>query len=78
MDLNLTGQQAEWQDIAPKILQLKQLMDERKTIWDRLPIEKKKLWVQHSDTKDPIMYGFCLIIQYACENFSEIVEHYRG
>ena len=54
-DLNLTGQNVERINIAPKLLKMKNLMIERKVIWDKLPVEKKKLWIQHASTKDPIM-----------------------
>lgn len=51
--LNLTGQNLEREDILPKIIKLKSLMNERKTIWDKLPYKKQNAWVM-SD-KDPIM-----------------------
>jgi len=76
MDINLTGQQTEYSTIAPKLLRIKQLMDQRKVIWDRLSDEKKKLWI--TSNKDPIMSAFAQMIQYACNNFIEIVEHYDG
>ncbi len=52
-DLNLTGQQAQTNQIAPKIQTLKDRMNERKAIWDKLPDDKKKLWITSGD--DPIM-----------------------
>lgn len=51
--LNLTGQQDIKNDIAPKLLQLKQAMEARKDIWDKLSIEKKKKWI--TSGKDPVM-----------------------
>lgn len=52
-NLNLSGQEAEKNQIAPKVQQLKNRMNERKVIWDKLPDDKKKLWI--TSGKDPIM-----------------------
>lgn len=65
--LNLTGQQLEYQDIAPKLLKLKNLMDLRKVIWARLPPEKRKLWV--TNDKDPIMSVAWDVFKYLENNF---------
>lgn len=46
MELNLTGQNIEYADVAPKLLKLKQLMDQRKAIWDRLDLNQRKKLVQ--------------------------------
>ncbi len=51
--LDLTGQAAARNLIAPKLLQLKQLMDQRKLIWDKIRPHRRLQWVQ-SD-KDAIM-----------------------
>ena len=51
--LNLTNQQTAVTAMAPYITGLKDRMEQRKVIWDKLPIEKKKQWVKSG--KDPIM-----------------------
>lgn len=65
--INLTGQAAAKTQIAPKLLQLKNLMDERKEIWAKLPVAKKKAWIQ-SD-KDPIMGIAWDVYKYLRNNF---------
>jgi len=65
--LNLTGQNLERADIAPKLLKLKNLMDQRLPIWQKIPREKKKKWVQ-SD-KDPIMGIAWDVYKYLNNNF---------
>ena len=52
-DLDLTGQQLEYNDIAPKLQKLKNLMLDRKPIWDKISVAKRKKWV--TSDKDPIM-----------------------
>lgn len=54
-NLVLTGQSLERADVAPKLLKLKNLMLQRKEVWDAIPENKKILWVKHAATKDPIM-----------------------
>ena len=65
--INLTGQDEAKTQIAPKLLQLKTQMDKRKDIWDKLPVAKKKAWIQ-SD-KDPIMGIAWSIYKYLRTNF---------
>jgi len=67
--LNLTNQQLEYQDVAPKLNKLKILMDERLPIWQKIPIEKKVKWVK-SD-KDPIMTVAFITWKYLNDNFFE-------
>lgn len=65
--LDLTGQQAAYDIIAPKIQQLKNVMDLRKEVWDKLPPAKKIAWIQ-SD-KDPIMGLAWSVYKYLRNNF---------
>jgi hypothetical protein len=65
--LNLTGQQAAYNLIAPKIQQLKDAMDLRKPIWNKLPAAKKIVWIQ-SD-KDPVMGLAWSVYKYLRNNF---------
>lgn len=51
--LNLNGQQAEADAIAPHILRLKQLMGERKDLWQKITLKKRKKWVEQAN--DPVM-----------------------
>ena len=53
--LDLSGQGLERDDVAPKLAKLKTLMLQRKVIWDKIPLAKRKAWVQNAATKDPIM-----------------------
>ena len=41
-DLNLTGQSVSSSQIATRLATLRNLLLERKVIWDRIPMEKKK------------------------------------
>lgn len=52
-NLNLTNQQQERDQIAPFIQQLKDKLNQRKPIWDKLSDKKKKKWI--TSGKDPIM-----------------------
>ena len=44
--LNLSGQQLEYNDLAPKLNKLKTLMDERLPIWEKISINKKVKWIK--------------------------------
>ena len=52
-DLNLTGQATLAGQVQTRIVQLRNAMDLRKQIWDRLPLAKKKAWI--TSGKDPLM-----------------------
>ena len=65
--LNLPGQQAAYNLMAPKIQQLKDAMDLRKGVWDKLPNDKKIAWVQSG--KDPIMGLAWSVYKYLRNNF---------
>ena len=65
--LNLSNQQAAVDQIQPYINALKNRMDDRKTIWDKLSIEKRRLWVLSG--RDPIMSLAYSIYKYLHRNF---------
>jgi len=65
--LNLSGQDLERDDIVPKLLKLKTLLDDRKEIWQRISVAKRKLWV--TSEKDPIMDIAYDIHKYLDNNF---------
>lgn len=66
-DLNLNNQQQERDQIAPKIQQLKDRLNDRKAVWDKLSDEKKKLWIQSG--KDPVMTLAWQVYRYLRDNF---------
>jgi len=51
--LNLTGQGLDRDDIQPKIVKLRNLMIQRKSMWDKASCAHKKVWIKSN--KDPIM-----------------------
>ena len=69
MNLNLPGQSDIRDQVAPRLLQLKDAMDLRKAIWDRLPEAKKRRWIQLAPTKDPIMDIALDVFKYLANNF---------
>ena len=66
-DLVLTGQATSTGQIQTRITQLRNSMDLRKEIWDRLPVEKKKKWI--TSGKDPIMTLAWQVYRYLRDNF---------
>ena len=66
-DLNLTGQATLAGQVQTRIVQLRNAMDLRKPIWDRLPLAKKKAWI--TSGKDPIMTLAWNIYRYLRDNF---------
>ncbi len=54
-NLNLSGQENRFNGIKPKLTEFNNLLDSRKVVWDKLPPEAKKKWVENED--DPIMYA---------------------
>jgi hypothetical protein len=65
--LNLTNQQAAVDQIQPYINALKNRMLDRKELWDKINIQKRKQWVL-SD-KDPIMSLAWSIYKWLDTNF---------
>lgn len=65
--LNLTGQSVSASQIQTRINTLKTLMDERKVVWVKLSVEKKKRWI--TSGKDPIMTLAWQIYRYLRDNF---------
>jgi hypothetical protein len=66
-DLNLTGQATSAGQIQTRITQLRNAMELRKEVWNRLPIAKKKAWI--TSGKDPIMTLAWQIYRYLRDNF---------
>ncbi len=66
-NLNLTGQTTAGTAIQTRIVQLKNLLDQRKPFWDRMPNEKKKAWVKSE--KDPVMNLAWDVFKYLNNNF---------
>lgn len=66
-NLNLSNQKAVRDTIAPYLQTMKDKLNERKPIWDKLSDEKKKTWIQ-SD-KDPIMTLAWQIYLFLRDNF---------
>ena len=71
MNLNLSGQQTLYSQIAPKVQDLKQSMDLRIPMWGKINVEKKKKWVKWD--KDPIMGLASTIVEYFVKNFPDLV-----
>lgn len=67
--LNLSGQETECIGLRPKVVKLKQLLDARKEVWDRIPTAKKKLWI--TSGKDPVMTLAWDVYRYLRDNFFE-------
>jgi conjugal transfer/entry exclusion protein len=65
--LNLINQQAATTQIQPYINTLKNRLDNRKAVWDKLSVEKRRQWIL-SD-KDPIMTLAYSIYKYLHKNF---------
>ena len=66
-DLNLSNQQTAVNTIQPYITALKDRMDNRKAVWDKLSDEKKIKWVKSG--KDPIMTLAWNVYRYLRDNF---------
>ena len=74
MNLNLSNQQALCTQIAPYMQAMKNSMDLRIPIWDRIDVERKKDWVQWD--KDPIMGLAAQTVEYFVKNFPDLVAYY--
>lgn len=66
-ELNLTGQATSAEQIQTRVTQLRNAMELRKEIWNRMPIEKKKAWI--ASGKDPIMTLAWQVYRYLRDNF---------
>lgn len=66
-ELNLSGQTDLKNQINPKLVMLKSILEQRKPIWDKVSVEKKKKWIQSG--KDPIMTIAWQIYRYLRDNF---------
>lgn len=67
MHLNLTTQATKAGNIQTQMNQLRNLMEQRKAIWDRLPTAKRKAWIKSG--KDPIMSLAWNTYRYLRDNF---------
>ena len=52
-ELNLSGQAGSMASITPKLAELKLLMEARRDMWDKLPLEYRRLWA--TEGKDPVV-----------------------
>ena len=71
-EIRLINQQAYTNNIAPKINILKNQLDDRKDVWAKVSLEKKKQWV--TSGKDPIMTLAWNMYKYLRDNFFEGVD----
>lgn len=67
MNLSLNNQNIIKEQINPKLLQLKEELEKRKIAWDKIPLEKRKRWIQAN--KDPLMGLAWSIYKYLRNNF---------
>lgn len=67
MNLNLSNQDNIKKQISPKLLQMKEELDKRKAIWDKISQEKKNVWIISGE--DPIMNIAWNIYKYLRDNF---------
>jgi len=65
--LDLTGQSTLAGQVQTRITQLRNAMELRKEIWNRLSDEKKRAWV--TSGKDPIMTVAWQTYRYLRDNF---------
>lgn len=72
--LTLTGQEVLAGQVTTRVTQLKDSMNQRKEIWDRLPLAKKKAWI--TSGKDPIMTLSWNTYRYLRDNFFGEEERY--
>ena len=71
-EIRLINQQAYAGNVAPKINILKNQLNARIDVWQRVSIEKKKQWV--TSGKDPIMTLAWGMYKYLRDNFFEGVD----
>jgi hypothetical protein len=74
-DLDLSGQAAYASDINPRLQTLRDRLDERKVIWDKLNWAKRKKWVRSG--KDPIMTAAWQAYKYL-NTFFNVVDMPKG
>ena len=74
MNLNLNNQQQLYTQIAPYMQAMKNSMDERIPMWDKINDQKKLKWVEWD--KDPIMKLAGNIVEYFCKSFPDMVQYY--
>ena len=72
VNLNLSNQKTSRDDIAPHLQIMKNQLNERKGVWDKLPNEKKRAWIKSG--KDPIMTLAWQIYKFLKDNFFGEVE----
>ena len=70
--VNLTGQATAVSQIQPHIVDLKNLLDDRKVLWDKLPENKKVAWV--TSGIDPVMVLTWNIVTYLRNNYKEMIQ----
>jgi len=73
--LNLTGQELELTTIRPKLATFKQMMVERRVIWDKLTYEQRKLWVKSE--KDDAMTLAYQIYEFLSDFFGAEIRVYE-
>ena len=67
------GQTAKAEAMTTVLSAMKQELDKRAEMWKHMSYEQKKRAYQNRD-KDPVFDKFCQIVDYACDNFKDLVE----
>ena len=52
-DLNLSNQAAAMATVVPEVAKLLALLEARRDMWDKLPLEYRRLWA--TEGKDPVV-----------------------
>ena len=63
--MNLTGQTAKADAIRPHLAAFRAEMEKRYEVWESMPPEKRRKWIQVAIAKDPLFDLFIGIVQYS-------------
>ena len=73
--INLTGQDLDLETIMPKLAKMKQMMVDRRPVWDKLTYAQRKKWVKSG--KDDVMQIAYQIYQFLCDFFDGEEKEYE-
>ena len=76
MNLNLTNQQAICNGISLKTDQLKEILDLRSPMWNKIATQNRKEWLDWG--KDPALNIVKDLLTYLVNNFPGLIEYHTG
>ena len=68
-ELNLNGQAGIAAQVGPKLVQLREALEQRLPVWQKLTAEQKRRWLAVAAERDPLLHMARQMAEYLMETW---------